>query len=69
MPCQIATAYYMIGCNGRTPTTPQPKPTAPPPEKVDFAIYNSGFSNDSEFAEWNEAYIANAEGEVAEQEA
>jgi hypothetical protein len=57
----------MLGRNGRTPpTTPQPPPQPQPPQPDEEFDFNS---DDSYFAEWDEAYISDAKAGAAEEAA
>jgi hypothetical protein len=56
----------MLGRNGRTrPSAPQP-PQLPQPQPDAEIDFNSDDSGDSQFDEWDEAYIADAKAEVAQ---
>jgi hypothetical protein len=49
----------MLGRKGHTPTpAPQPPPQPQPPQPDDEVDVNSDDFGDSQFTEWDEAYIA-----------
>jgi hypothetical protein len=64
---RLATTYSMLCQNGRTPPAlqPPPQPELPQPD-ADFELPDFNFDDfdDSQFNEWNEPFIEDAEAEA-----
>jgi hypothetical protein len=62
---QLAATYSMLGRNGRKPVAaPRPEPLQPVASPPPDAEFNFNF-DDSEFNEWNKAFITDTEAEAA----